>query len=410
MKALNQKIDQAAKRLQKVIRKTPLMLNRFYSQLFHSQVFFKREDWQEIRSFKIRGAYNKLASLTAQQKKQGVVCASAGNHAQGVALSCFLLKIAGTIYMPEITSHQKIKRVVSFGGPFIKICLKGPNFDEANQLAQQYAKITHKVFVHAFNDETVIAGQGTIAKEILEQEKGIDFIFVPVGGGGLISGIASYFKEYSPKTKIIGCESDGTASMYYSLKKKRIETLDKVDTFVDGIAIKTPGRLTFKLCQKYVDQMVKIPEGKVAQTMIDLYQQEGIVTEPAGALPVAALFYFQEQIKGKKAVCVISGGNNDLLRYNEVIERSLIFQNTKYYFLINLKNNTQVFKKLISEILIPTVEVIRLEYVKKITNNHSTLLESSFSTPSIIPTIVASIEALYRGGEFKGTKRLSFIN
>lgn len=362
---LNQKIDQASLRLNHTVKKTPLIFNKHYSKKLAAQIFFKREDLQEVRSFKIRGAYNKIAGLSVNQQKNGVVCASAGNHAQGVALSCALLKIKGTIYMPTVTSLQKIERVKNFGGSFIKIYLEGDTFDDANRLAQDYAKKIKATYVHAFDDEEIIAGQGTIAKEILEEERDIDFVFVPIGGGGLISGIASYLKEKSPKTVVVGCESEGTASMYSSLTKNKVSTLSTIDTFVDGTAVKTPGRLTFTLTKKYVDEVIKIPEGYVATVMIDLYQNDGIVTEPAGALSVAALFYFKEKIKGKKAVCVISGGNNDILRYAEILEKSLIFQGRKHYFIIQFAQKPGELKKFVNKVLSPNEDIVRFEYIKK---------------------------------------------
>lgn len=365
MTKLNKKIDEAAERLNNTIRKTPLELNKFYSKKLGAKVFFKREDLQEVRSFKIRGAYNKIAGLSEKQKSKGVVCASAGNHAQGVALSCALLKIKGAIFMPVVTPLQKIDRVKNFGGSLVEVRIEGDTFDDANKTAQQYAKKIKAQYIHPFNDEEVIAGQGTIAKEILEDNKSVDFVFVPVGGGGLISGIASYMKQNNPKTIIIGCESNGTASMYTSLMENAVTTLPKVDTFVDGIAVKTPGTVTFRLCKEYVDKVVKVPEGEVATTMVNLYQNDGIVTEPAGALSIAALSHLKDWIKGKRVVCVISGGNNDILRYAEILEKSLISQGRKHYFIIQFAQKPGELKKFVNQVLGPTDDIVRFEYIKK---------------------------------------------
>ncbi len=364
MNTITIKIDQAAERLNSTVKKTPLELNKHYSKKLGAKVYLKREDLQEVRSFKIRGAYNKIAGLTADQRKNGVVCASAGNHAQGVALSCSKLKIKGIIFMPSITPLQKIERVKNFGGSFVTIRVEGDTFDDSNNLAQQYSKKIKAEYIHPFNDEEVISGQGTIGKEIIEERK-VDFVFIPIGGGGLISGIASYIKEKSPRTIIIGCEPEGAASMHNSISNIKVSTLTTIDTFVDGAAVKTPGTRTFSLCKQYVDKILKIPEGEVAKTMVDLYQNDGIVTEPAGALSVAALYHIKDKIKGKKIVAIVSGGNNDILRYAEILERSLVWQGRKHYFIIQFAQKPGQLKKFVNKVLGPTDDIVRFEYIKK---------------------------------------------
>lgn len=365
MNSLIEKIDQAAVRLNSTVKKTPLELNKHYSKKYSAKVYFKREDLQEVRSFKIRGAYNKIAALSDSQRKNGIVAASAGNHAQGVALSCSLLKIKGTIFMPTVTPLQKIDRVKNFGGNYITIRVEGDTFDDANKLAQNYAQKIKAEYIHPFNDEEVIAGQGTIGKEILEKDSGIDYVIVPIGGGGLISGIALYIKEKHPETLIIGCEPEGAASMRTSLGENKVITLPKVDTFADGVAVKTPGTRTFSLCKQYVDKITVVPEGEIATCMIGLYQNDGIVTEPAGALSVAALDHLRDRVKGKKVVCVISGGNNDILRYAEILERSLISQGRKHYFIIQFAQKPGQLRKFVDQVLGPTDDIVRFEYIKK---------------------------------------------
>lgn len=359
-------IDAASKRLNGVAKNTPLQFSKRLSSLYQATVYLKREDLQEVRSYKIRGAYNLMKSLTDEVKKKGIVCASAGNHAQGVALSCANLKIKGTIFMPVTTPLQKISRVKHFGDGWVDIEVTGSNYDETSDNARHFCKKEGAVFVHPFDDEIVISGQGTVGKELFDELSGkIDFCFCPVGGGGLISGVGTYLKEKNKKIKVIGVEASGAAGMYESLKKGRVVTLDKIDPFVDGTAVKTVGSNTFKIASKVVDQMVVVAEGKVCATMIDLYQNEGIVAEPAGALSITALDDIAQKIKGKVVVCILSGGNNDILRYPEIMEKSLIFKGLKHYFLIEFAQKPGQLKKLVNNALGPTDDIVRFEYIKK---------------------------------------------
>jgi len=359
-------IDDASRTLEGVIKKTPLQFDERLSKIYGAKIYFKREDLQEIRSYKIRGAYNKMAHLTTDRKKRGVVTASAGNHAQGVALSCTKLKIKGTIFMPVVTPLQKIDRVKYFGDGYIQIKLVGQTYDEATQAAKNYSHKTGAIYIPAFDDEYVVAGQGTIGKEIFEELNGkVDYVLSPIGGGGLISGVGIYLKEKNKKIIIVGVEAKGADCMDRSLKAEKIISLDSVDTFCDGCAVKTPGKLNFDICKKYVDSIKIIDTGYVAKAMVDIYQNEGIITEPAGALSVSGLENIKDKIKGKTVVCIISGGNNDLLRYPEILERSLVYQGKKYYFLIDFAQKPGQLKKLVNHVLGPTDDIILFEYMKK---------------------------------------------
>lgn len=359
-------IEQAALGLEGMVMRTPLQLNKRLSNKYGANVYVKREDLQEVRSFKIRGAYNKMNNLTSDERERGVVCASAGNHAQGVAWCCNHLKIKGVIFMPSISPNQKVDRVKHFGGEFVEVRLVGKNFDEAMAAAKEYESKENAVFVHPFNDEMVVAGQGTIAKEIYEKLDGnVDIVVACLGGGGLVSGIASYMKEKRPDTKIYGAEPLGAAEMSASVKAGKLVTLDSIDTFVDGAAMKATGPVTFDIVTKLVDGIKIIPEGRVCTEMVDLYQNEGIIVEPAGALAVSALDQLEEEIKGKTVVCIISGGNNDILRYPEIIERSLVYKGLKHYFILEFAQKPGQLRNFLDNALGPNDDIVRFEYLKK---------------------------------------------
>jgi threonine dehydratase len=359
-------VDEAARRLDGIVARTPLQPSKRLSKEFDATVLIKREDLQEVRSFKVRGAYNKISSLSAEDRRRGVVCASAGNHAQGVAFACSELRIKSTIFMPAITPTQKIERVKQFGGGFVEVQLIGDSYDEASQAARELCAERDAVFVHPFDDPLTIAGQGTVGKEIFEELQGeLDAVFVAIGGGGLASGIGSYLKERKPGVAIFGAEPAGSPSMHESLRQGRVVTLEEIDTFVDGAAVKTVGQATFELCRRYLDRVVVVPEGKICTTQIELYQNEGIVAEPAGALSVAALQDAADQIRGKTVVCVLSGGNNDILRYPEIMERSLVYQGRKHYFIVEFAQKPGQLRKFVDQALGPTDDIVRFEYIKK---------------------------------------------
>ncbi|MFY0625055.1 MAG: threonine ammonia-lyase IlvA [Reichenbachiella sp.] len=359
-------IKKAADRLKGVSLRTPLAKNLNFSERYQANVSFKREDLQAVRSYKIRGAFNKIQSLSSVERKKGIVCASAGNHAQGVAYSCNLLGIHGTIFMPNVTPKQKINQVKMFGKDKIEIVLSGDTFDDAFQNAQNFQEKKGATFVHPFDDELIIEGQGTVALEILEESvQPIDYLFVPVGGGGLISGAILVFNKLSPTTKIIGLEPMGAPAMKRSLESGENIQLKKIDTFVDGAAVKAVGKKTLEICKGNVKDLTLIPEGKICTTILKLYNEEAIVVEPAGALSLAALDYFQEDIQGKNVVCIISGSNNDITRTEEIKERSLLFEKLKHYFMVRFPQRAGALKEFVSDVLGPGDDIVHFEYSKK---------------------------------------------
>lgn len=359
-------IDNANERIKAVVKKTPLERSKRLSDLYNAEVYLKREDLQIVRSFKLRGAYNAIAKLPTEKTKKGIVCASAGNHAQGVAYACYALKIKGYIYMPTVTPNQKIQKVRDFGKEYVEVVLIGDTFDEAFQASVEFCDKNNLEYIHPFNNSDVIAGQGTVGLEIVDEiGTDIDYAFICVGGGGLASGISTYLKSKIPSITTIGVEPTGAASMKKALEKGDVITLDTIDTFVDGAAVKRVGDITFKIFEENIDEVVDVPEGLVCKTMIELYQNDGIIAEPAGALSVAALQKFKDKIVGKKVVCIISGGNNDLLRYPEILERSLVYEGLKHYFIINFKQKPGELKRFLKDALGPTDDIVRFEYVKK---------------------------------------------
>ena len=358
-------IHKAQVRLKGVAQHTPLMSNYNLSETYDCQLFLKREDLQVVRSYKIRGAYNKMVCLSEEERSRGVICASAGNHAQGVAFACHKLGIEGTIYMPSTTPMQKVKKVKLFGKDKVKLILEGDTFDVSNRLALQDAEKHQKVFVHPFNDPKVMEGQATVGLEILEDcPTPIDYIFVAIGGGGLASGLGSYFKQLSPHTKIIGVEPMGAAGMYESVKAKQLLTLEKIDPFVDGAAVQRVGELTFEICRQVIDDFILVPEGKVCSTILKLYNEEAIVAEPAGALTIAALDFYKEEIKGKNVVCIVSGGNNDITRTEEIKERSLLYEGLKHYFIVQFPQRAGALKEFLN-VLGSNDDITHFEYIKK---------------------------------------------
>ena len=359
-------IKKASINLQKVALKTPLAKNDYYSKIYQSTILFKREDLQQVRSYKIRGAYNKISSLTDKERIKGVICASAGNHAQGVALSCKLLKIHGVIYMPTPTPKQKINQVKMFGEQYIDVVLIGDSFDDAKYAATLEAERLQKTFIHPFDDEKIIEGQATVGLEILEQTNDpIDYVFVPVGGGGLSSGLSSYFKQISPNTKIIGVEPEGAPSMSTSIKANKNIVLESIDNFVDGAAVKKVGNLNFSLCKENLHDMITIPEGKICQIILDLYNKEATVVEPAGALSIAALDIYKNEIKDKNVVCIVGGSNNDITRTAEIKERALLYENIKHYFIIKFPQRAGALREFVADILGPDDDITHFEYTKK---------------------------------------------
>ena len=361
-----QDIEQAAMTLASVVSKTPLQVSHRLSKLYDAKIYLKREDLQTVRSFKIRGADNKMSSLTPEEKKHGVVCASAGNHAQGVAYSCSALGIKGTIFMPEVTPNQKIEKVRQFGGKFVTVQLVGITFDDASKAANAFAKKQKAIYVHPFNDPLTIAGQGTVGLEIYQKLEGkVDMVVAGIGGGGFISGVGTYMKAKNQNTQIVGVEPLGAASMHSAFAEKQVVTLASIDTFVDGAAVQTVGDLTYKIASKVVDKIILSEEGKVCATMIDLYQQDGIIAEPAGALSLSALDELKDEIKGKTVVCILSGGNNDILRYPEIMEKSLVYKGLKHYFLVEFAQKPGQLRLFLNKALGPRDDIVLFEYLKR---------------------------------------------
>lgn len=361
-----EKVREAARALKNVVTVTPLIQNVQYSRLFEAKVQLKREDLQQVRSYKIRGAYHKISSLSQEELVNGIVCASAGNHAQGVAFACNALNIHGTIFMPTPTPKQKIEQVKMFGGDFVKVKLLGDTFDDAYLAAKEECDALKKTFVHPFDDEKIIEGQATVGLEMIEQSaKPIDYVFVPVGGGGLSAGLSSVFKELSPSTKIIGVEPEGAPSMLASFEQGKVVTLDQIEKFVDGAAVKRVGELNYPICKKNLHAMITVPEGKVCQTILDLYNKDAIVAEPAGALSIAALDYYREEIKGKNVICVVSGSNNDITRTEEIRERALLYANLKHYFIVKFPQRAGALREFVAEILSKGDDITHFEYTKK---------------------------------------------
>lgn len=358
-------INKAHLRLKNVVLKTPLHLHRKLSAWFDAEIYLKREDLQVVRSYKIRGAYNLISSLSREEQMRGVVCASAGNHAQGVAFSCAALKIPGVIYMPAITPKQKINQVKMFGGEWIETVLVGDTFDACQEHAVQFCRENERTFVPPFDHPMIIEGQGTVAKEILEEIDQIDYVFAPVGGGGLSAGIGQYLRTYSPKTRLIGVEPLGAPSMKQALAHGTPVVLDTIQRFVDGAAVKRVGDVPFAICKDVLADMVLVPEGKICSVILQLYNEDAIVAEPAGALSIAALDQYADQIRGKKVVCILSGGNNDIDRMQEIKERSLLYEGLKHYFIVRFAQRPGALKEFVNHILGPNDDIVRFEFIQK---------------------------------------------
>lgn len=355
----------AALRIKKVVHKTPLQLSRSLSKKYECKVYLKREDLQVVRSYKIRGAYNMMSSLPAETLAKGVVCASAGNHAQGFAYSCKKLNAKGVVFMPVITPNQKITQTKMFGEDFIEVRLVGDTFDDCATAAKIYTEENGLTFIPPFDDLRIIEGQGTVAVEVLEEQSEIDYVFIPVGGGGLSAGIGSYFKTYSPKTKIIGLEPEGAPSMKEALKAGHPVTVENIDRFVDGAAVKRVGDVTFSICKDVLDDMHLVNEGKICSTILKLYNEDAIVVEPAGALSIASLDDYADEIKGKVVVCIVSGSNNDIDRMQEIKERSLQYEGLKHYFLIRFAQRPGALKEFVNYVLGENDDITRFEYMQK---------------------------------------------
>ncbi|MBV7531941.1 threonine ammonia-lyase IlvA [Chitinophaga sp. sic0106] len=355
----------AAVKLKPVVNRTPLTYSATLSRRYNCDVYLKREDMQIVRSYKLRGAYNLISSLPAELLAKGVTCASAGNHAQGFAYACKAMNIKGVVFMPIITPKQKVTQVRMFGGDNIEIRLVGDTFDDCSAEAQVFTKAEGMTFIPPFDNPKIIEGQGTVAVEILEDQQHIDFLFVPVGGGGLAAGVGTYFQTYSPHTCIIGVEPEGAPSMLRALENGSPVTLGDIERFVDGAAVKRVGTLNYEICKEVLEKMHLVNEGKVCSTILKLYNEDAIVVEPAGALSIAALDDFADEIRGKKVVCVISGSNNDIDRMQEIKERSLLYEGLKHYFIVRFAQRPGALKDFLNHVLGPNDDITRFEYIQK---------------------------------------------
>ncbi len=364
-------IEKAAGVLEEILEPTPFQKNQNLSSIYEANIFLKREDLQMVRSYKIRGAFNKIRTIEPELLQNGIVCASAGNHAQGVAFSCSKLKIMGSIFMPTTTPKQKIEQVRMFGKEYIEIVLTGDTFDAANSAAIEYAKANQKTFIPPYDDPKVMEGQGTIGREILNQcKEKLDYVFVPIGGGGLASGLGAYFKQMSPETKIIGVEPAGAPCMKEAIKTGHPIKLEHIDTFVDGAAVQKAGALTYEVCKEVLDDIVVIPEGAICTTIIQMYNKSAIVVEPAGALSATALRFYADEIKGKNVACIVSGSNNDITRMEEIREKSLLYEGLKHYFIVNFSQKSGAVLSFIRDVIGPKDDLVYIQYIKK-TNKES---------------------------------------
>ncbi|CAZ98701.1 MULTISPECIES: threonine ammonia-lyase [Zobellia] len=399
-------IKKAAVTIAQVATETPLMQSIRLSKAYGANVLLKREDLHRVRSYKIRGAFNKINSLSEGERAKGIVCASAGNHAQGVAFACNHLKIQGTVYMPSVTPKQKIEQTKMFGGEWVTVVLEGDTFDDSSKSARAFCESNNKTYIHPFDDPKVIEGQGTVGLELLEQFKEpIDYIFVAVGGGGLASGLIGVFKELSPSTKIIGVEPEGAPSMKTSMENNVNTELSKIDKFIDGAAVQKVGDLTFSICKEGLYDMVTVPEGKVCQTILDLYNRDAIVVEPAGALTIAALDGFASEIKDKTVVCILSGSNNDITRTAEIKERALLYGRLKHYFIVRFPQRPGALKEFVAEILGPDDDITHFEYSKKSSReNAPAIVGIELKSPDDLEPLVQRMKANNFYGDYLNDK------
>ncbi|MBB4077834.1 threonine dehydratase [Lewinella aquimaris] len=359
-----EEVIKARHQLRGVALETPLMRSTRLSKQYNADIYLKREDLQEVRSYKIRGSYNKMASLSSEEKERGVVCASAGNHAQGLAYACNAMQVNGVIFMPVVTPSQKVRKVRMFGGDYVEVVLIGDTYDDAYSESMRVAEERGLTYVHPFDDPKTIAGQGTVGLEILDAAtKPIDMVVMAVGGGGLSAGVGSVFRQLSPRTTLIGVEPTGAPAMYDSIRLGRIVTLDKIDSFVDGAAVRRVGTHNFPIVRETFEKIELVDEGKVCGVMLDLYNEDGLVVEPAGALSIAVLDQLGD-LTGKHIVCVVSGGNNDITRTPEIQERALMYAGLKHYFIVEFPQRSGALRDFL-DVLGPEDDITHFEYTKK---------------------------------------------
>ncbi|ALE82065.1 threonine ammonia-lyase IlvA [Pseudonocardia sp. HH130629-09] len=386
-------VDDAAARLRAVIGPTPLQLNPRLSDARGGEVWVKREDLQPVRSYKIRGAYNLIAQLPEADRLAGVVCASAGNHAQGVAFACQRLGVTGRVYLPGTTPRQKRDRVARLGRDAVEIRVVGNTYDEAAAAARADAESTGATQVPAFDDPRTVAGQGTIAREILSQlADPPDVLVVPVGGGGLLAGAITYLREHAPSTRIVGVEPAGAASMAAAVAAGEPVDLGTLDPFVDGAAVRKVGAATFDVVRDAGVELLAVPEGRICVEMLALYQSDGIIAEPAGALSPAALDRLGIP-RDATTVCLLSGGNNDVSRYADIVERALVFEGRKHYFLVEFPQEPGALRRFLDDVLGPDDDVTLFEYTKR--SNRETgpaLVGIELGSPDDLPALLKRMQ------------------
>ncbi|OLM33501.1 MULTISPECIES: threonine ammonia-lyase IlvA [unclassified Pseudonocardia] len=386
-------VDDAAARLRAVIGPTPLQLNPRLSDALGGEVWVKREDLQPVRSYKIRGAYNLIAQLPEADRLAGVVCASAGNHAQGVAFACQRLGVTGRVYLPGTTPRQKRDRVARLGRDAVEIRVVGNTYDEAAAAARADAESTGATQVPAFDDPRTVAGQGTIAREILSQlADPPDVLVVPVGGGGLLAGAITYLREHAPSTRIVGVEPAGAASMAAAVAAGEPVDLGTLDPFVDGAAVRKVGAATFDVVRDAGVELLAVPEGRICVEMLALYQSDGIIAEPAGALSPAALDRLGIP-RDATTVCLLSGGNNDVSRYADIVERALVFEGRKHYFLVEFPQEPGALRRFLDDVLGPDDDVTLFEYTKR--SNRETgpaLVGIELGSPDDLPALLKRMQ------------------
>jgi threonine dehydratase len=364
-------VEAAADRLAPVLSPTPLQLSPRLSDRMAGEVWLKREDLQPVRSYKVRGAYNLIAQLGGEARAAGLVCASAGNHAQGVAFACAALEVSGTIFLPRTTPRQKLDRIRALGGDRVRIELVGETYDDSAAAARQHSGRTGATVVPAFDHRHTIAGQGSAICQAVEQlGRAPDLVVVPVGGGGLLAGALSWLGTRHPGVRVVGVEPAGAACMAAALKAGRPIDLDTVDGFVDGAAVRRAGALTYPIVRDAGAELVSVSEGRVCSEMLAFYQSDGIIAEPAGALAAAALRDTIFAAPGSTTLCLLSGGNNDVSRYAEIIERSLVHEGRKHYFLVDFPQEPGALRQFLDEVLGPEDDITLFEYVKR--NNRET--------------------------------------
>nr|WP_245975808.1 threonine ammonia-lyase IlvA [Amycolatopsis palatopharyngis] len=361
----------AAERFAGVISPSQLQRNERLSVRYGLDIRLKREDLNAVRSYKGRGAYNLISGLPVEQRERGVVCASAGNHGQGVAFACASLGVTARVYLPRTTPRQKRDRVATLGGRHVQIVVEGETYDEAAAAARAYSQVSGSTLIPAFDDPRTIAGQGTVVKEIIEQlGHPPDAIIVPVGGGGLLAGTLTWLRENHPEVTVIGAEPFGAASMALALAEGGPVPLADVDPFVDGAAVRQVGQHTYAIAAQWRPRLVAVPEGQLCVEMLDLYQSDGIISEPAGALASAALGLDLGLQEGATVVCILSGGNNDVSRYAEIVERALVFEGRKHYFLVEFPQEPGALRRFLDDVLGADDDITLFEYVKR--NNRET--------------------------------------